>query len=117
MINYTLTIPTNKKVSKNNSNVVGSVDYKSIALPAELQGHLEKAYIYSRIESQDSFRLFFYDQIIGKIFESYTESIPKIPILFLYLIKNVAKTGIKTATYSIVILLAVYYNIVITYIN
>ena len=39
MINYTLTIPTNKKVSKNNSNVVGSVDYKSIALPAELQGH------------------------------------------------------------------------------
>ena len=38
MINYTLTIPTNKKVSKNNSNVVGSVDYKSIALPAELQG-------------------------------------------------------------------------------
>ena len=40
MINYTLTIPTNKKVSKNNSNVVGSVDYKSIALPAELQGHV-----------------------------------------------------------------------------
>ena len=39
MINYTLTIPTNKKVIKNNSNVVGSVDYKSIALPAELQGH------------------------------------------------------------------------------
>jgi hypothetical protein len=117
MINYTLTIPTNKKVSKNNSNVVGSVDYKSIALPTELQGHLEKAYIYSRIESQDSFRPFFYAQIIGKIFESYTESIPKIPILFLYLIKNVAKTGIKTATYSIVILLAVYYNIVITYIN
>ena len=39
MINYTLTIPTNKKVSKNNSNVVGSVDYKSIALPTELQGH------------------------------------------------------------------------------
>ena len=39
MINYTLTIPTNKKVSKNNSNVVGSVYYKSIALPAELQGH------------------------------------------------------------------------------
>ena len=38
MINYTLTIPTNKKVGKNNSNVVGSVDYKSIALPAELQG-------------------------------------------------------------------------------
>ena len=41
MINYTLTIPTNKKVSKNNSNVVGSVYYKSIALPAELQGHEE----------------------------------------------------------------------------
>ena len=40
MINYTLTIPTNKKVSKNNSNVVGSVDYKSIALPTELQGHV-----------------------------------------------------------------------------
>ena len=38
MINYTLTIPTNKKVCKNNSNVVGSVDYKSIALPTELQG-------------------------------------------------------------------------------
>ena len=39
MINYTLTIPSNKKVSKNNSNGVGSVDYKSIALPTELQGH------------------------------------------------------------------------------
>ena len=41
MINYTLTIPKNKKVSKNNSNVVGSVYYKSIALPTELQGHFE----------------------------------------------------------------------------
>ena len=84
MINYTLTIPTNKKVSKNNSNVVGSVDYKSIALPAELQGHLEKAYIYSRIESQDSFRPFFYAQNIARIGSIYTHSIPKLPILLKY---------------------------------
>ena len=117
MLNYTLTIPGTKKLLRNKDKTCYSFDYKSIALPAELQGHLEKAYIYSRIESQDSFRPFFYAQIISKIFESYTESIPKIPILFLYLIKNVLKTGIKTATYSIVILLAVYYNIVITYIN
>jgi len=86
MINYTLTIPTNKKVSKNNSNVVGSVDYKSIALPAELQGHLEKAYIYSRIESQGSFRPFFY--ACNKA-----------------LFKKVVNTSIITATYFIVILL------------
>ena len=117
MINYTLTIPTNKKVSKNNSNVVGSVDYKSIALPTKLQGHLKKSYIYSRIESQGSFRHFFYVQNIGKILKSYTESIPKFPILFLYQLKKVVITGLKTATYSIVILLAVYYNKGITYIN
>ena len=83
MLNYTLNIPQHRKVNKTNSNVVGVFDYKSIALPSELQGQHRKAYIYSRIESQDSFRLFFYAQIIGKIFESYTESIPKIPILFL----------------------------------
>ncbi len=84
MINYTLTIPTNKKVSKNNSNVVGSVDYKSIALPAELQGHLEKAYIYSRIESQDSFRLFFYAYFLARIVVIYTKTIPQLAIPFLY---------------------------------
>ena len=84
MINYTLTIPTNKKVSKNNSNVVGSVDYKSIALPAELQGHLEKAYIYSRIESQDSFRLFFYAYFLARIVVFYTKTIPQLAIPFLY---------------------------------
>ena len=95
MINYTLTIPTNKKVSKNNSNVVGSVDYKSIALPTELQGHLEKAYIYSRIESQDSFRLFFYAQIIERIVEFYTNSIPQLPILFLYPFKKLSKIWVK----------------------
>ncbi len=84
MINYTLTIPTNKKVSKNNSNVVGSVDYKSIALPTELQGHLEKAYIYSRIESQDSFRLFFYAYFLARIVVIYTKTIPQLAIPFLY---------------------------------
>ena len=84
MINYTLTIPTNKKVSKNNSNVVGSVDYKSIALQAELQGHLEKAYIYSRIESQDSFRLFFYAYFLARIVVFYTKTIPQLAIPFLY---------------------------------
>ena len=84
MINYTLTIPTNKKVSKNNSNVVGSVDYKSIALPAVLQGNLEKAYIYSRIESQDSFRLFFYAYFLARIVVFYTKTIPQLAIPFLY---------------------------------
>ncbi len=96
MINYTLTIPTNKKVSKNNSNVVGSVDYKSIALPTELQGHLEKAYIYSRIESQDSFRLFFYAQNIIRIGEFYTFSIPLIAILWKYPLQNDCKIREKT---------------------
>jgi hypothetical protein len=28
----------------------GPIDYKSIALPAELQGHLKKPYIFSLIE-------------------------------------------------------------------
>ena len=38
MLNYTLNIPQHRKVNKTNSNVVGVFDYKSIALPAELQG-------------------------------------------------------------------------------
>ena len=114
---YTLIIPSNKLVLINKEKNCYSIDYKSIALQTELQGQHRKAYIYSQIESQTSFWLFFYAQIIERIIEFYTNSIPQLPILFLYLIKNVLKTGIKTATYSIVILLAVYYNIVITYIN
>ena len=84
MLDYTLTIPGTKKLLINKDKTCYSFDYKSIALPAELQGHLEKAYIYSRIESQDSFRLFFYAQNIARIGSIYTYSIPKLPILFKY---------------------------------
>ena len=84
MLNYTLNIPQYRKVNKTNSNVVGVFDYKSIALPTELQGHYEKPYIYSRIESQDSFRHFFYAQNIVRIVGNYTKTIPPNPILFLY---------------------------------
>ena len=84
MLNYTLNIPQHRKVNKTNSNVVGVFDYKSIALPSELQGQHRKAYIYSRIESQDSFRHFFYAQNIMRIVGNYTKTIPPNPILFLY---------------------------------
>ena len=84
MLNYTLNIPQHRKVNKTNSNVVGVFDYKSIALPAELQGQHKKAYIYSRIESQDSFRHFFYAQNIVRIGVDYTKIIPPNPILLLY---------------------------------
>ena len=84
MLNYTLNIPQHRKVNKTNSNVVGVFDYKSIALPSELQGQHRKAYIYSRIESQDSFRHFFYAQNIVRIVGNYTKIIPQLPILFLY---------------------------------
>jgi hypothetical protein len=84
MLNYTLPIPHNEKINKTNSNVVGVFDYKSIALPTELQGHLEKAYIYSRIESQDSFRLFFYAYFLARIIVIYTKTIPQLAIPFLY---------------------------------
>ena len=57
MINYTLTIPTNKKVSKNNYNVIGSVDYKSIALPTELQGHLFMFQMFSLKDTINQFIL------------------------------------------------------------
>ena len=95
MLNYTLNIPQHRKVNKTNSNVVGVFDYKSIALPSELQGQHRKAYIYSRIESQDSFRLFFYAQIIERIVEFYTNSIPQLPILFLYPFKKLSKIWVK----------------------
>ena len=95
MLNYTLTIPGTKKLLRNKDKTCYSFDYKSIALPAELQGHLEKAYIYSRIESQDSFRLFFYAQIIERIVEFYTNSIPQLPILFLYPFKKLSKIWVK----------------------
>ena len=84
MLNYTLNIPQHRKVNKTNSNVVGVFDYKSIALPSELQGQHRKAYIYSQIESQDSFWLFFYAQNIVRIVVDYTKIIPQLPILFLY---------------------------------
>ena len=88
---YTLIIPSNKLVLINKEKNCYSIDYKSIALPAELQGQHRKAYIYSRIESQDSFRLFFYAQIIERIVELYTNSIPQLPILFLYPFKKLRK--------------------------
>ena len=60
-----------KKLLRNKDKTCYSFDYKSIARPAELQGHLEKAYIYSRIESQDSFRLFFYAYFLAKLVFKY----------------------------------------------
>ena len=88
MLNYTLTIPGTKKLLRNKDKTCYSFDYKSIALPAELQGHCEKAYIYSRIESQDSFRLFFYAQNINRIIAFYTFFIPLLAILWKYQEQN-----------------------------
>ena len=81
---YTNNIPSSIFASNNKINFIVISDYKSIALPTELQGHNEKAYIYSRIESQDSFRPFFYAQNIARIGSIYTHSIPKLPILLKY---------------------------------
>ncbi len=92
MLNYTLNIPQHRKVNKTNSNVVGVFDYKSVALPSELQGQHIKAYIYSRIESQDSFRHFFYAQNIVRIVGNYTKTIPPNPILFLYPLNKLGNT-------------------------
>ena len=97
MLNYTLNIPQHRKVNKTNSNVVGVFDYKSIALPSELQGQHRKAYIYSRIESQDSFRHFFYAQNIVRIVGNYTKTIPPNPILFLYLLNKLGNIRQKKA--------------------
>ena len=107
MLNYTLPIPHNEKINKTNSNVVGVFDYKSIALPTELQGHLEKAYIYSRIESQDSFRPFFYAQIIVGIAWDYTKTIPSALILFLYLVNKLSKIGQNKQLIMLVMVLVV----------
>ena len=92
---YTLIIPSNKLVLINKEKNCYSIDYKSIALPTELQGQHRKAYIYSQIESQDSFWLFFYAQIIERIIEFYTNSIPQLPILFLYHFKKLSKIWVK----------------------
>ena len=97
MLNYTLNIPQHRKVNKTNSNFVGVFDYKSIALPSELQGQHIKAYIYSRIESQDSFRHFFYAQNIVRIVGNYTKTIPPNPILFLYPLNKLGNTRQKKA--------------------
>ena len=88
---YTNNIPSSKFANNNKNNFIVVSDYKSIALPTELQGHTEKAYIYSRIESQDSFRLFFYAQNINRIGEFYTFSIPLIAILWKYPLQNDCK--------------------------
>ena len=114
MLNYTLNIPQHRKVNKTNSNVVGVFDYKSIALPSELQGQHRKAYIYSRIESQDSFRHFFYAQNIVRIVVDYTKIIPQLPILFLYPLNKLGFIRQKRQLIMLVIMLAVSYNIVIT---
>ena len=87
-MNYTNNIPSSRFASNNKSNFIVISDYKSIALPTELQGHLEKAYIYSRIESQDSFRLFFYAQNINRIIAFYTFFIPLLAILWKYPLQN-----------------------------
>ena len=107
MLNYTLNIPQHRKVNKTNSNVVGVFDYKSIALPSELQGQHIKAYIYSRIESQDSFRHFFYAQNIVRIGVDYTKIIPQLPILFLYPLNKLGFIRQKKQLIMLVILLAV----------
>ena len=83
-MNYTNNIPSSRFASNNKINLIVISDYKSIALPTELQGHCEKAYIYSRIESQDSFRLFFYAYFLARIFVFYTKTIPQLAIPFLY---------------------------------
>jgi hypothetical protein len=93
---YTNNIPSSKFANNNKNNFIVVSDYKSIALPAELQGHTEKAYIYSRIESQDSFRLFFYAQNINRIGEFYTFFIPLIAILWKYPLQNDCKIREKT---------------------
>ena len=85
---YTNNIPSSKFANNNKINFIVVSDYKSIALPAELQGHTEKAYIYSRIESQDSFRLFFYAQNINRIIAFYTFFIPLLAILWKYRLQN-----------------------------
>ena len=87
-MNYTNNIPSSRFASNNKSNFIVISDYKSIALPTELQGHSEKAYIYSRIESQDSFRLFFYAQNINRIIAFYTFFIPLLAILWKYPLQN-----------------------------
>ena len=114
MLNYTLNIPQHRKVNKTNSNVVGVFDYKSIALPTELQGQHKKPYIYSRIESQDSFRHFFYAQNIVRIVVDYTKIIPQFPILLLYPLNKLGFIRQKRQLIMLEILLAVSYNIVIT---
>ena len=83
-MNYTNNIPSSRFASNNKINLIVISDYKSIALPTELQGHCEKAYIYSRIESQDSFRLFFYAYFLARIVVFYTKTIPQLAIPFLY---------------------------------
>ena len=88
---YTNNIPSSKFANNNKNNFIVFSDYKSIALPAELQGHTEKSYIYSRIESQDSFRLFFYAQNINRIGKFYTFFIPLIAILWKYPLQNDCK--------------------------
>ena len=115
MLDYTLNIPQHRKVNKTNSKVVGVFDYKSIALPSELQGQHRKAYIYSRIESQDSFRHFFYAQNIVRIVVDYTKIIPQLHILFLYPLNKLGFIRQKRQLIMLEILLAVSYNIVITY--
>jgi hypothetical protein len=73
-----------------------------------------KAYIYSRIESQDSFRHFFYAQNIVRIGVDYTKIIPQLPILFLYPLNKLGFIRQKKQLIMLEILLAVSYNIVIT---
>ena len=75
MLNHTLTIPGTELLLFNKEKTCYSFDYKSIALPTELQGHLEKAYIYSRI---------FYAYFLARIVVFYTKTIPQLAIPFLY---------------------------------
>ena len=115
MLDYTLNIPQHQLVCPYKDSNLEPTDYKSIALPSELQGQHRKAYIYSRIESQDSFRHFFYAQNIVRIVVDYTKIIPQFPILFLYPLNKLGFIRQKKQLIMLEILLAVSYNIVITY--
>ena len=107
MLDYTFNIPQHQLVCPHKDSNLEPTDYKSIALPSELQGQHRKAYIYSRIESQDSFRHFFYAQNIVRIGVDYTKIIPQLPILFLYPLNKLGFIRQKKQLIMLVILLAV----------
>ena len=49
--NYTNFIPSSSFISNNEINLIFIIDYKSIALPAELQGHKCFVVLFKRLSS------------------------------------------------------------------